>query len=102
MKKRSKTVNFSQHVSLKMVKDESIPADQEEISHLPKQIKAVLALYKTLLQCLYRLSACILDNRVDDADVFRRKCLSVLHMLDSGLNLNSNLAANLHTLYGHC
>ncbi|MBQ7586275.1 MAG: flagellar protein FliS, partial [Desulfovibrionaceae bacterium] len=76
--------------------------DKENIDSLPKQVQAVLALYDKLLQSINRLSACVMDKRMHEAETIRLQCLSILKTLDIGLELEGELAENLHTLYGHC
>ncbi|MBQ7739114.1 MAG: flagellar protein FliS [Desulfovibrionaceae bacterium] len=102
MKKGTKVLHFGRQATLQIVAEEDIVFDESEIETLPKQIRAVLALYKRFLQNIERLQACIMDGRLNDALPIRVQCISILKTLDTGLDLNGELATNLHTLYGHC
>lgn len=76
-------------------------ASAEKMASLD-QLKIVLALYTVLVDVLYKMRACLLDQRLDELAPLRQQCLSILQTLQDGLNESGELSENLHLLYGHC
>ena len=67
-----------------------------------KQLKAVLALYTVLVDVLFKMRACLLDQRMSELAPLRSQCLDILQTLQNGLEQQGELSENLHLLYGHC
>ena len=67
-----------------------------------KQLKAVLALYTVLVDVLFKMRACLLDQRTSELAPLRSQCLDILQTLQNGLEQQGELSENLHLLYGHC
>ncbi len=66
------------------------------------QLSNVIALYTVLVDVLYKMRACLLDQRHDEVPALRRQCLDILKTLQNGLEKTGELSENLHLLYGHC
>ena len=67
-----------------------------------QQLDIVLALYSVLVDLLFKMRACLLDQRRAELPPLQQQCLDILQTLQNGLEESSELSLNLHLLYGHC
>ena len=97
-------ISFKEHAkrNLLVKSQQALEVKPKELTQVSAQLRSVLGLYDLGIEAVSRIIACLLDGREEAIEPYRRQCRKILVTLDAGLNLEEELAMNLHILYGHC